>query len=152
MQLDKYRAFLEDYVCFLEKIAGSESEKYSAMISYDAKQLGRTVSNQQAMNMQLAKMEEQREQEQSRAGLEGLTFSQILQRLEGKDKEEFGGLFRRFERAVYEIKYFNGKSMAFAQEGLQALGREEEPNAAPYDSSGKHQEGSQGSPFFETTV
>ncbi len=152
MQLDKYRAFLEDYVCFLEKTADSENEKYAAMISYDTKQLSRAVSNQQVTNMHLTKMEEQRKQEQREAGLEDLTFSQILEKLEGKEKEEFSGLFRRFERAVYDIKYFNGKSMDFAQEGLQILGREGEVPAAPYDSSGKHQEGSQGSPFFVTTV
>ncbi len=152
LQLDTYRTFLEGYTQFLEKMAGDEKEKYAAIISYDVKRINRVVSNQQALNMHLAKMEQQREEEQSKAGLAGLSFQQIMERLEGQERETFDKLFRRFEQALYEIKYFNGKSMSFAQEGLQLLGLSDENNASPYDSSGKHLEGKQGVPFFETKI
>ncbi len=152
MQLDTYRAFLEDYTRFLEKMAGDEKEKYAAILSYDVKRINRVVSNQQALNMHLAKMEQQREEEQSKAGLEGLNFQQIIERLEGQQREDFDKLFRRFEQALYDIKYFNGKSMSFAQEGLQMLGVDEETVAAPYDASGRQREGTQNVPFFETKI
>lgn len=152
MQLDTYRAFLEDYTRFLEKMAGDEKEKYAAILSYDVKRINRVVSNQQALNMHLAKMEQQREEEQSKAGLEGLNFQQIIDRLEGQQREDFNQLFRRFEQALYDIKYFNGKSMSFAQEGLQMLGMDEEASAAPYDASGKQRETAQNVPFFETKI
>lgn len=152
MQLNTYRVFLEDYTRFLEKMAGDEKEKYAAIISYDVKRINRVVSNQQAQNMHLEKMEQQREEEQNKAGLAGLNFQQIVERLEGEQREEFEKLFRRFEQALYDIKYFNGKSMSFAQEGLQLLGVDGETSAAPYDANGKHREGTQNVPLFETKI
>ena len=72
--MQNFKKSLENYVTFLEEAAAGEKEKYTAVLSYDPKRIDRATSNQQAMNMRLAKMEEQREAEQKRVGLEGLTF------------------------------------------------------------------------------
>ncbi len=152
MQLDSYRTFLEGYVQFLEKAAEDEAEKYGAMVSYDAKKMNRAVSGQQAVNMQLEKLEQQREEEQRKAGFEGLTFFEILERLNDEDRAEFAQLFTRFGKAVYEIKFLNGKAMRFAQEGLQTLGKQEKQVASPYTASGKQKDGAAGVPFFETQI
>ena len=84
MQITKFRAFLEGYVNFLEEMAAGEQEKYSAVLSYDPKQMDKVVSRQQAMNMRLNQLEEQREKEQEEAGIAALTFQEILDRLEEK--------------------------------------------------------------------
>ena len=53
MQYEKFHEFLKGYVDFLEEMAKGEGEKYSAMLSYDHKQMDKIVSRQQAMNMRL---------------------------------------------------------------------------------------------------
>ena len=68
LQVKNFQAFLKSYVEFLEEVAAGESEKHAAILSYDAKRLDKANSNQQALNMRLAKMEEQREAEQEKAG------------------------------------------------------------------------------------
>ena len=80
MKIKQFSAFLVTYVDFLEEMAQGEREKYSALISYEPKQVDRVVSRQQAMNMRLTQLEEQREKEQAAAGLEGLTFSGASER------------------------------------------------------------------------
>lgn len=153
MQITKFRTFLEGYVNFLEEMAAGEQEKYSAILSYDPKQMDKVVSRQQAMNMRLNQLEEQREKEQEEAGIAALTFQEILDRLEGEEKEAFGQLFRRFQKAVEEVRYFNEKSMTFVQDGIKMLGVEKETPKAPYTHSGKaNPESIQGTSLFEAKV
>lgn len=150
--ISKFSAFMEGYVTFLEEMAAGESEKYAAMISYDAKRMDKVVSRQQAMNMRLTQLEEQREREQAEAGLEGMTFQQILDELDREEQGPLPELFPRFFKAVEEIKYFNGKSIAFAKEGLHQLGMNGEP-AAPYTHTGKARpESVRGASLFEAKI
>ena len=153
MQITKFRAFMEGYVSFLEEMAAGEQEKYAAILSYDPKRMDKVVSRQQAMNMRLTQLEEQREKEQEAAGIAGLTFQQIQDRLEGAEKEGFESLARRFQKAVDEIKYFNERSMTFVQDGMKMLGMDKETPKTPYTHSGKAGgEGLQGSSLFEAKV
>ena len=152
MDAKKFSAFLEGYVAFLEELAQGESEKYAALLSYDPKRTDKLVSRQQAMNMRLGQLEEQREREQKDAGFEGLTFSQILARLDKADQGELPEQFKRFGRAVDEIKYFNEKSIAFVKEGMKLMGMPEEgPPVAPYTHSGKQRPES-GASLFEARI
>lgn len=103
--IEKFSAFMEGYVAFLEEMAQGEGEKYAALLSYEAKRVDRVVSRQQAMNMRLSQLEEQREREQEEAGLGGLSFQEILARLDKTEQGRLPELFPRFSRAVEEIKY-----------------------------------------------
>jgi len=152
MDTKRFSAFLEGYVKFLEEMAEGEREKYSSLISYDPKRIDRVVSRQQAMNMQLNQLEEQREKEQEAAGLGELSFAEILDRVDPRDQGDLPELFRRFGRAVDEIKYFNEKSISFVREGMKLMGmREESVPVAPYTHNG-HQRPEGGLSLFEAKV
>ncbi len=150
--ITNYRAFMESYVQFLEEMAQSEAEKYAAMLSYDPKKIDQTVSRQQAMNMRLAQLEEQRAQEQRRAGFGDKTFQQILQELQGQDQEVFSQLFRRFEKAIMNVKYFNGKTVSFVQDGLRMIGATGQGESGTYRSDGKRPADAPGASLFEAKV
>ena len=92
------------------------------MVSYDPKRTDKVVAEQQAANMRLAQLEERREEAQRQAGWEGLTFRQILERTDGAEKDTLTGLFERFENAVNEIRFYNSRSLSFANDGLRILG------------------------------
>lgn len=153
MQYEKFQTFLQSYVDFLEEMARGEGDKYAAMLTYDHKQMDKIVSQQQAMNMRLGQLEEQREKEQEAAGLGGLSFREILDRLDGAERESFRELSGRFERAILEIKYFNEKSLAFARDGMKLLGVKGEAEAAPYTPTGKAKPaGVTGASVFEAKI
>lgn len=151
MEIKRFRAFMEGYVDFLEEMAAGESEKYAAILSYDPKRMDKVVARQQAMNMRLTQLEEQREKEQEEAGIAALTFQEIIDQLEGSQKQDFEEIAGRFYRAVREIKYFNEKSMSFVREGLKAAGAAQEGPKAPYDHSGKSG-GTSGASLFEAQI
>ena len=143
--------FMQQYVEFLEEAAAGEDEKYASLLSYDAKRVNHAITNQQAVNMRLARMEAQREEEQRSAGLEGLTFAQILDEVQGEEHELLAALFVRFRKAVDDIKYFNAKSVAFAREGLRITHANEQGNSA-YEASGHKSKTPYGTSMFETEV
>ena len=143
--------FMQQYVDFLEQAAAGEDEKYAALLSYDAKRMDRAIAGQQAVNMRLARMEAQREEEQRSAGVEGLTFSQMLEEAQGEEHELLAALFVRFRKAVDDIKFFNAKSIAFAREGLRITHANEQGNSA-YEASGHKSKTPYGTSMFETEV
>ena len=143
---------MEGYVGFLEEMAAGEADKYAAVLSYDPKRMDKVVARQQAMNMRLTQLEEQREREQEAAGIADLSFQEIIDRLEGKPKEEFEDLAHRFYKAVREIKYFNEKSMSFVQDGLKMIGAAQDTPKAPYNHSGKSDSDGSGISLFEAQI
>ena len=78
--------------------------------------------------------------------------SQILARLDKADQGELPEQFRRFGKAVDEIKYFNEKSIAFVKEGMRLMGMPEEgAPVAPYTHGGRQRPESGGS-IFEAKI
>lgn len=151
--MEMFRAFLEEYVEFLEEVAAAEGEKHAALLSYDSKRVEKISSNQQAINMRLAQMEKKRETEQERLGWGGLTFRKIFEQMDAAVQNQFVEIFERFARAVSDIKYFNKKSIIFAQDGLQALGVvEENSGSAAYGADGKRTNDGTGPVLFETKI
>ena len=150
---NEFRALMEEYIAFLEESVGREKEKYAALVSYDPKRTDKVVAEQQAANMRLAQLEERREETQRQAGWEGLTFRQILERTDGAEKDTLTGLFERFENAVKEIRFYNSRSLSFANDGLRILGAAGVgQQTGTYDAAGRQRDGVKGASLFETEV
>lgn len=149
----EFRTLMEEYIAFLEESVEREKEKYAALVSYDPKRTDKVVAEQQAANMRLTQLEERREEAQRQAGWEGLTFRQILERTDGAEKDTLTGLFERFENAVNEIRFYNSRSLSFANDGLRILGAAGVgQQTGTYDAAGRQRDGVKGASLFETEV
>ena len=149
----EFRTLMEEYIAFLEESVEREKEKYAALVSYDPKRTDKVVAEQQAANMRLGQLEERREEAQRQAGWEGLTFRQILERTDGAEKDTLTGLFERFENAVNEIRFYNSRSLSFANDGLRILGAAGVgQQTGTYDAAGRQRDGVKGASLFETEV
>ena len=149
----EFRTLMEEYIAFLEESVEREKEKYAALVSYDPKRTDKVVAEQQAANMRLAQLEERREEARRQAGWEGLTFRQILERTDGAEKDTLTGLFERFENAVNEIRFYNSRSLSFANDGLRILGAAGVgQQTGTYDAAGRQRDGVKGASLFETEV
>lgn len=150
---NEFRTLMEEYIAFLEESVEREKEKYAALVSYDPKRTDKVVAEQQAANMRLAQLEECREEAQRQAGWEGLTFRQILERTDGAEKDTLTDLFERFENAVNEIRFYNSRSLSFANDGLRILGAAGVgQQTGTYDAAGRQHDGVKGASLFETEV
>lgn len=113
--------FMNEYADFFDHMIDVEEDKFDAILSYDVKELEKSVASQQAVQLYLEKMEKRREDVQSRAGVSGKTFSEIIALADGSQKEELQELFERIQDAVDDIKYLNEKSMERVKENLNVL-------------------------------
>ena len=149
----EFRTLMEEYIAFLEESVEREKEKYAALVSYDPKRTDKVVAEQQAANMRLAQLEERREEAQRQAGWEGLTFRENLERTDGAEKDTLTGLFERFENTVNEIRFYNSRSLSFANDGLRILGAAGVgQQTGTYDAAGRQRDGVKGASLFETEV
>lgn len=112
---------MDSYAAFLETMEQGETEKQKALASCDLSLMDQTIAAQQAALMQLESFERQRRQLMLDAGLGEKTFREILDGLTGEEKKRFEVLFRRFERAVSNIRHLNDKSMEIARADLQVI-------------------------------
>ena len=62
-------------------------------------------------------------------------------------------LFERFENAVNEIRFYNSRSLSFANDGLRILGAAGVgQQTGTYDAAGRQRDGVKGASLFETEV
>ena len=150
----EFCAVMEEYTAFLEEAAEREKEKYAALVSYDPKRTDKVVAEQQAANMRLAQLEERRVKAQEAAGWGEMTFRQILEQADDTDRKQLEGLFERFEKAVNDVKYYNGRAIAFANDGLRILGKAGvgQQAAGTYDAAGRQRDENKSVSLFETEV
>ncbi len=119
--LQEYAEFLERYTEFLETMAKDQTDRYEAMVSFDADALSHAMAGLQSGMMQLEQMEEKRMSLQRTAGFGDDTFAQILQKLPAEDRSPMEDLFRRIRIAVWDIKFLNEKALTFAREGVSSM-------------------------------
>lgn len=117
----EFLTFVEEYTQFLEHMTDDESEKLSALNSRDIGRIERSIATSQANAKQLENYEIKRISLQAKAGYDGLTFTQLVERADPLEQGWLRQLFSRFERSVTEIRFRNDKSMAVARDNMLAI-------------------------------
>ena len=149
--LQEYAAFLERYTEFLETMAQDQTDRYEAMVSFDAEALSHAMAGLQSGMMQLDQMEEKRMALQKDAGFGEDTFAEILRRLPAEDRAPMEALFRRIRVAVWDIKFLNEKALTFAREGANSMRIERiDPQHNLYAPPVKGSKRAGGSSIFDT--
>ena len=149
--LQEYAAFLEHYTEFLETMAQDQTDRYEAMVSFDAETLSHAMAGLQSGMMQLEQMEEKRMELQRAAGFGEDTFAVILQKLPEADRPPMDELFRRIRVAVWDIKFLNEKALRFAREGVSSMRVEKiDPQHNLYTRPVKGGKRAGGSSIFDT--
>lgn len=120
-ELESFLVFLQRYNSFLLKMAQDEDEKLQALVSGQLTRIEHALSTAQANAKQIENLEVKRMELQEQAGVEGMTFSQILALLPEELRAEGEALFAQFEKHLNDVKFRNGKSMDYARAHLQAI-------------------------------
>lgn len=132
--LAHFTSFMREYADFLDAMRRDEQERFDALRRKDLPRIESSIARSQANTMQLNNYETRRLAEQEKAGLAGLPFREMLEKLPEEQRPEFRQLLERFELAVSDIRFFNDKSMAVARDGMLAL----DPNAVLPGGKGGH--------------
>lgn len=147
--------FMESYAAFLEEVQAQEGTKYSALVSYDLQRMDQAISQQQALLMKLEQREKQRIELQKRAGFGEKSFREILDCADEPWKGRLEDSFKRVEKAIQEIKFYNEKSMSLARLNLQIVGGQPGEGADGIHHTyapGKNTQSAAGGSLFETKI
>ena len=154
--LNAFFDHLEEYNGFLEKVVEEQNQKIEALLTHDTEVLERSVARQQAISMQMSVFEDRRLQLQAQAGLKGLTFTQIEERLGPGEGQRVRSCRTRMQDLVSQIRFLNDRAMRLVETNLQVLNLrmplEERVEAQGYDGKGKQSQSSGVSSIFETKI
>lgn len=115
--------FLREYVEYFEKVAGEEPAEHASLTTQDIGVIEHSMSRRQAIIKQIENWENRRVEIQAACGFAGLSFQELLGRLDGGERERFAALFERLGRAVSQVKFLNEKSMRVVRDQLDAIAR-----------------------------
>ncbi len=156
-RMKAFLAFMAEYTDFLGRMRLDENSKLAALSSRELPRIESSIAASQANAKQLENYEAKRMTLQADAGLQGLTFRQVIDRAPPETQSGLWFLFDRFERTVADIRFLNDKSMAVARDNMIDIDPESAlPGAAaprannPYEKQRKERAG-QGT-ILETKV
>lgn len=113
-----YFGLLHEYVEFLARMVENEKGKLAALSSRNLTQIEHSITVSQADAKRLENYEAKRLAMQAEAGYEGLSFREILDKVQDDLQRELLPLFTAFENYVAEIRFYNDKSMALARDNM----------------------------------
>ena len=114
----KLISFFEEYCLFFKNMVKTEQEKLSAILTNDITKIEKYITVKQSEAMQLDNFEQKRLDMQKEFGFDNLTFSQIIEKTNGKNKILLMRLFDEIQTNIDQIKHLNQKSMETAQMNL----------------------------------
>lgn len=148
--------FMEQYADFISYMESEEQNKLDALLSYNIKKIEQSIASQQAVGKRLEALEKRRMSLQEEAGLGELTFKEILEKVEGGDREKLSELFARFTKSIDHVKYLNSKSIELVKMNLKEINSsgliEDVPESEAYTANRKKNTAEQGRPVFETKI
>ncbi len=117
-QMDAFVAFMAEYTDFLGRMRLDENGKLAALSSRELPRIESSIATSQANAKQLENYETKRMTLQADAGLQGLSFRQVIESAPPDAQRGLWFLFDRFERTVADIRFLNDKSMAMARDNM----------------------------------
>lgn len=120
-EYENFFAFMQNYDSLVNDMLVYEENKHVALISADPQKIDKAICEQQVGIKRLEKIEKEREIFQEEIGLGSMTFRQIVESMQGMEKEKFKSLFDNLQRKVGAIRESNLSSMAFAKKNLDLL-------------------------------
>lgn len=118
----EFYALLEQYIQALKDMLDGEQQKLEALYANDLKSIEKALSISQANSMNLENVEKKRIYLQQKAGLAGLSFSEIIDNAKPEDKNMLMRYFEVARRLLEQIRYLNSRSMNISASNLRLCG------------------------------
>lgn len=96
----KFKEIIMELTDFFEELTQLENVKLQAIVDNNLKLLEECMSKEQVGIMRLRVLEKRRAEVQKEMGLEGLSFREIVAKLEGEEKAELERMYYELEAAL----------------------------------------------------
>lgn len=151
--MDEFLSSCEKLLNAIKELTEIEQKKRQILFSHDLESLENLVQKQQASIMLVETLENKRVKIQEDMGLEGKSFSEIIEAINCEYKEEFTSMLFELRDETLKLKELNEISMDIATAELEfiekAIGGSADNNIGVYDAYGNKNNNNSGLNFRE---
>lgn len=140
---DRFERFLQEYLEYLDGVVEEQNQKLAVLLTHDLEAIGRNVTRQQAITLEIKGHEERRAKLQQEAGFGEMTLGEIVEALDGEERQRFRHYHEGLRRAVEQIKFLNEKAMQLVETDLQIINMVM-PESQGYTEDGRQISGAPG--------
>lgn len=131
-EFSEFVSFLREYEKFFVEFRAEESKKLQSLTTWNLEAIEKCNASQQVFKKKMESLEEKRQSFQGQLGMEGYTFSQVVEASPEEYKKELKSIFLNTESAIMEIKHLNQKSMDVVHTNIKTIGEKlPEDNSNP---------------------
>lgn len=112
---DKFLNYIKDYIVFLNEMIDIQKRQLDTIVTTSVKdaekikEVDRSVVEVQGYVVRMDAMEKKRIVIQSEVGYNDMTFSQIIDSLEGVKKQEYSIVLENFKKCVENVTFYSKK-------------------------------------------
>lgn len=109
-ELKAFRDFIGEYTALFEEMAQLGRRQLDSIMARELNDVNDCAVSLQTFIKKLDSMEKKRFEIQKQAGFDGLTFSQIIDKLPADEKDDFRQLFDKLSTCISDVNFYNQKS------------------------------------------
>lgn len=113
--------FLNDYITFFEEVEASAKNKLRVIISFNLSLLEGVIAADEATVMRASALEKQRIQLQLDAGYGVLSLREIIDNMNGENKNELLQIYTRLSQLLDSIRFYNSEAAGIMESNLHDI-------------------------------
>lgn len=137
------KSIIEEYIHLMDELIAFETKKLQVIANKDMDSLNKYMKEEQVYLLQLRGLDQKREAAQVKSGVAGLTYRQIIEKLDGSDKNEMEQLFqtlstktKEFKKTISTIKSYIDVKLHIIDTVMEKLGGNLTSTPTVYNASG----------------
>lgn len=120
---ESFYSFLGEYTDFFGEMEQFEQHKFVAMLSGEMLEIEHLLAASQANAKKLDNLERRRIELQQEAGLGTLSMNELIATADSNRGVELSHQLRKLSSSIANIRFYNTKSMALAEDNLRRISR-----------------------------
>ncbi len=123
--------FLDEYVVFYEHIEVQARERFEYISTNNLAGIERSIANDQSAILRAEQMEKKRIEFQESAGYKDMPMRNIIESVEGDEKEYLSDIYGRLSSLLESIQFYNARCTKVVRANLKKMERQAEKHAPP---------------------
>jgi hypothetical protein len=137
------KSVIDEYIKFMDELVTFEKKKLEVVSNKDMDSLNKYMKEEQVYLLQLRGLDQKREAAQAKLGVLGLTYRQIMEKMDGPDRAEMQDAYqllsaktKDFKNTINTIKSFIDLRLHIIDDVVGKLGGKNDSTSNTYGLSG----------------
>ncbi len=123
--------FLANYIGFYEQIENQSRERFEYISANNLAGIERSIANDQSAILRAEQMEKKRIDLQEVAGYKSMSMREIIDTIEGEEKEKLSVIYSRLTELLESIQFYNARCTKIVKTNLLKMEKRLNQQVAP---------------------